>query len=190
MSETITVVGNIGSDVTGSTTAKGDAITSFRLASTERWLDRQTGAWVDGATNWYSVVCFRNLARNAGCSLAKGQPVVVTGRLKVRPWERDGKSGTNVQIEADSIGHNLRLGTTNFRGGATGNERPPAGVDAATGEIVDDAAGPRGGTEVGADDGAFAHEGGTDRRSTGEDTPGRAELDAFEEAEDKQAVPF
>ncbi|OMH29659.1 hypothetical protein BKD30_00220 [Tersicoccus phoenicis] len=143
MSEMITVVGNIGSDVTGNTTARGEAITSFRLASTERWLDRQTGTWVDGATNWFSVVCFRHLARNAGCSLSKGQPVIVTGRLKVRPWERDGKSGINVQIEADSIGHNLRLGTTRFSNGAGATERPLTerpltGVDTATGELLED----------------------------------------------------
>ncbi|OMH36790.1 single-stranded DNA-binding protein [Tersicoccus sp. Bi-70] len=185
MSETITVVGNIGSDVTGSTTAKGDAITNFRLASTERWLDRQTGAWVDGATNWYSVVCFRNLARNAGCSLAKGQPVVVTGRLKVRPWERDGKSGTNVQIEADSIGHNLRLGTTHFQGGSggtAGTERAPAGVDAATGEILD---------EDGGDESAPTATGETADASTADERElTTVTADAFEEAEEKETVPF
>ncbi|GGC85344.1 single-stranded DNA-binding protein [Tersicoccus solisilvae] len=184
MSETITVVGNIGSDVTGSTTAKGDAITSFRLASTERWLDRQTGAWVDGATNWYSVVCFRNLARNAGCSLSKGQPVIVSGRLKVRPWERDGKSGTNVQIEADSIGHNLRLGTTHFRGGnagATGNgDNAPAGVDTTTGEIADS----------GPDDDAEAFVGTATSTPVDDRDDATVATDVFEEAAQKEAVPF
>jgi len=40
--------------------------------------------------------------------------VVVSGRLKIRDWDNGERSGTNVEIEADSLGHDLMFGTTKF----------------------------------------------------------------------------
>ncbi|REJ04734.1 single-stranded DNA-binding protein [Microbacterium bovistercoris] len=114
MSDTVTILGNVASDPLRNTTGRGDAVIRFRLASPHRWLDRSTGAWVDGETNWYDVSAFRQLAENVRSSLHSGDPVIVTGRLKVRKWEANGKSGTSVEIEADAIGHNLRHGASAF----------------------------------------------------------------------------
>ena len=41
-----------------------------------------------------------------------GQPLVVYGRLKVRDWERDGRKGTTVEVEASAVGHDLSRGTS------------------------------------------------------------------------------
>ena len=38
--------------------------------------------------------------------------VIITGTLRIRDWETDDKSGTNVEIDADAIGHDLSFGTT------------------------------------------------------------------------------
>jgi single-strand DNA-binding protein len=89
-------------------------ITSFRLASTQRRFDRSQEKWIDGETNWYTVTAFRQLALNSNASLDKGQRVIVTGRLKIREWENGEKSGTTIEIEAESIGHDLSWGTANF----------------------------------------------------------------------------
>jgi len=40
--------------------------------------------------------------------------VIVNGRLRVRRWESDDKSGTTVEVEADAIGHDLRWGVSAF----------------------------------------------------------------------------
>lgn len=124
MTETITVVGNI-TEPELKTTDTGLQILSFRLASTERRFEKDEEKWVEGATNWYSVSAFRQLADNAGRSLRKGDRVVVTGRLRLRDWETAAKKGVTAQIDADALGHDLRWGTTTFhRAGAPAQSAP------------------------------------------------------------------
>lgn len=113
MNETITITGNIATDPQHRH-AGGVSITSFRVASSQRRYDRQSGGWIDTGTNWFSVSTFRGLADHAFQSLRKGDRVLLTGRLKVRDWEAGDRKGTSVDIEADAIGHDLRWGTTRF----------------------------------------------------------------------------
>src|SRR4029079_5343976 len=87
MNETITITGNVATEPEHKLTPGGVSITTFRIASGQRRYDRQTGGWVDGPTNWYSVSTFRSLADHAYDSLHKGDRVILTGRLKVREWE-------------------------------------------------------------------------------------------------------
>jgi single-strand DNA-binding protein len=70
--------------------------------------------WVDGETNWFTINSFRQLAINSASSISKGDRIVVSGRLKVRDWDNGERSGTSVEIEADSLGHDLVWGTTQF----------------------------------------------------------------------------
>ena len=93
------------------TTSEGLAITSFRLASSQRRYDRVAQRWVDGDTNWYTVSAFRGLAQNSATSLGKGDRVIVSGRVRIRDWENTDRSGTTVEIEAESLGHDLTWGT-------------------------------------------------------------------------------
>ncbi|WP_350349711.1 single-stranded DNA-binding protein [Agromyces sp. G08B096] len=115
MSDLITVTGVVGSDPRAIVTSQGLPITSFRLASKRRFFDRAAGTWQDGETNWYTVSAFRQLAFNAGASLHKGERVVVHGRLKLRAWTAGDKAGTSVEIEADTIGHDLVFGISQMR---------------------------------------------------------------------------
>jgi single-strand DNA-binding protein len=96
------------------TTAEGLAITSFRLASNRRRFDTRENKWVDLDTNWFTVVAFRQLAQNTHDSIHKGDRVVVAGRVRVREWENDSSTGTAVEIEAESLGHDLLWGTTEY----------------------------------------------------------------------------
>ena len=114
MSETITVTGVVATEPRHVVTAEGLNITSFRLASTQRKFDKGSDKWVDGDTNWYTVSCFRQLAANAAASVLKGQRVLVTGRVRIREWVKDDRRGVNVDVEAESIGHDLAWGTSTF----------------------------------------------------------------------------
>ncbi len=128
MSDTITLTGIVASLPKAVTTSEGLAITSFRLASNQRRFDRSQDKWVDGDTNWYTVTTFRQLAANCAVSLNKGDRVLVSGRLKLRDWQAGGKSGTNVDVEADALGHDLSWGTAAFsRGGGVSTDavQPP-----------------------------------------------------------------
>jgi single-strand DNA-binding protein len=86
-----------------------------RVAWNWRYLDKVTGEWRDGKTSFANVNCWRKLAGNVAISLRKGQPVVVTGRLQVREFDdKEGRRRTVVDIEADSIGHDLNRGVSHF----------------------------------------------------------------------------
>lgn len=155
----ITVLGNVGSDIRQVVTAKGAVLTSFRLASTPRWSDKQTGEWVDGTTTWYSVVAWRNLADNVAASLDKGDPVLVHGRLRTVAWERDGRTGETLEIEAISIGPDLNRGRATYRrvvrpgAGRTPHQEPGGSSEATAGHPDPDSAGVTAGTD-GSDGGA------------------------------------
>lgn len=110
----ITITGNLGNDPIMSTTKTGTPVLNFRVgSSTGRW-DRQSGAWRDDGTSWYSVSAFGNLAENARSSLHIGDPVVITGRLRIKEWETDGRKGWSADLLADAIGHDLNRGTSGF----------------------------------------------------------------------------
>lgn len=114
MPDAITLTGLVATLPRHLVTSEGLPITSFRLASTQRRFDRGTQKWIDGETNWYTVTAFRQLALNSNASVEKGQRVIVTGRLKIRDWENGERTGTTIEIEADSIGHDLSWGTAAF----------------------------------------------------------------------------
>jgi single-strand DNA-binding protein len=86
---------------------------SFRVGSTPR--RQRGGVWVDGDTSWYTVNCWRSLARNVAESLSTGDAVVVHGRVKVDVWERDGQPPSVAWVvEATFVGHDLTKGTSMF----------------------------------------------------------------------------
>ena len=114
MPDAITLTGLVATPPRHLVTSEGLPITSFRLASTQRRFDRPQQKWIDGETNWYTITAFRQLALNSNASVEKGQRILVTGRLKIRDWENGERTGTTVEIEAESIGHDLAWGTAAF----------------------------------------------------------------------------
>ena len=109
------VSGYVARDPRFRITASGISSVSMRVAYTPRRVDRETGEWTDGTTSFVSVVCWRTLADNVAKCLHKGEPVLVKGRLQVRPYEKDGVSRLAVEIEATSVGHDLARGVASFQ---------------------------------------------------------------------------
>lgn len=116
MTDTVTIRGFIATAPTQKFLPNGNIpVTNFRIASTPRWFDATSSTWKEGTTNWYTVNSFRALAYNSARSLQVGQPVLVTGRLRVKQFERaDGSPGTSIEVDATSIGHDLNYGLANF----------------------------------------------------------------------------
>ena len=109
-----TVIGNAVTDVSLRVTSSGTSVASFRIASNSRRFDKSTNSWIDQEPSYLSITAWSQLAENVALSVHKGQPLVVTGKLKVRQWQDANKSGTNVEIDAIAIGHDLNRGTSEF----------------------------------------------------------------------------
>ncbi|KAB1642724.1 single-stranded DNA-binding protein [Gulosibacter chungangensis] len=108
MTDFITVTGTIGTDPDHKVVGDQLSRTTFRLACSERRRTADGQGWEDSHTNWYSVTSFGRLAANAIASVAKGQRVIVSGKLRIRTYAReDGSQGTQVEIIANTIGHDL-----------------------------------------------------------------------------------
>lgn len=149
MFDTLTIVGNVATDPVLGTTGGGAAVTNFRVASPQRRFDSASQRWVESGTNWYSVAAYRNLAEHAKASLRSGDSVIITGKLKIRNWESNGKHGTSIDIDADVIGHDLRWGTSAYARAARSSEARPqapsgdhdvSGAEAPTADAEDTAA--------------------------------------------------
>lgn len=115
MASGINVVGTVATDPKEIILSTGTQLCSFRFASTERRYDRKTESWVNADTNWFTVNIFNVLANHALQSFHKGDRLVVSGRLRIKQWERDGKTGTSVEIDADALGHDVRWGVSSFQ---------------------------------------------------------------------------
>ena len=110
----ICVVGTIATEPRYSRTGNRAAYCSFRIASHDRRFDREQGQWIDGEVNWMTISAFRGLAEHANASFAKGDRIIVSGRLRIRKWETEERSGTAVEVEAEALGHDLRWGVSRF----------------------------------------------------------------------------
>jgi single-strand DNA-binding protein len=111
----IDLAGFVASEPSFKRLATGTSTAKLRVAYTERRLNRETGEWGDGPTSFVTVLCWRTLADNVAVCLRKGEPVLVRGRLRVREYEgKDGSRGTETEVDASSIGHDLSRGVAHF----------------------------------------------------------------------------
>jgi single-strand DNA-binding protein len=110
----VTLSGNVTDDPRQYTFKDGSRVTSIRLAVNRRVLDQQTNTWQTRETTFYTVRCYRGLADNVHQSIGKGHPVVVYGRLRIKQFRRDEEQRFWAEIEAISVGHDLKWGITTF----------------------------------------------------------------------------
>ena len=116
MNETrVVLCGNVASDVRRLRTDADVTMAKFRLAVTKRRRDQSTGEFEDLHTSFYSVTAFRSLAENVLASVGKGDPVVVTGELRVGEYvTKDGEPRLSIDVDASAVGHDLSRGRTRF----------------------------------------------------------------------------
>jgi single-strand DNA-binding protein len=108
----ITIVGNLVEDPNLRFTSSGQAVATFRIASTPRFLDKQSNEWKDGESLFLTCNVWRQAAENCAESLQRGMRVIVQGRLKQRSYEtREGEKRTVYEIEADEVGPSLKNAT-------------------------------------------------------------------------------
>ncbi|HEV7933556.1 MAG TPA: single-stranded DNA-binding protein [Actinomadura sp.] len=128
----VTLVGWLAQDPFYTITQHGTPFLSLRVGCTPRRFDRQMGQWQDMSSMFLTVNCWRALADNIKSSeLKRGDPVVVTGRLRIREYAKDGQVRFSAEIEASTLGHDLTRGSAEFHrvqrgGGMTPEDRREA----------------------------------------------------------------
>ncbi|MEW5887545.1 MAG: single-stranded DNA-binding protein [Pseudomonadota bacterium] len=122
----VILVGNLGADPETRYMPSGDAITNIRLATTERFKDRNGEQ--QEHTEWHRIAFFGKLAEIAGQYLKKGSQVYVEGRIRTRKWQdKDGNDRYTTEIVADQM---QMLGSRQGAGEAPPPERQAGGSNA------------------------------------------------------------
>jgi single-strand DNA-binding protein len=98
----VILIGRLGADPEMRRTADGTPVTTFRMATTESWKNK------DGSkaeqTEWHRVVAWRKLGEIAAEYLRKGKLVYVEGRIQSREYEdRDGVKRKTFEIVASNM---------------------------------------------------------------------------------------
>ncbi len=123
----VIIVGNLGRDPEMRTFPSGDQVANVRIATTDRWRDKNTGENKE-ATEWHSVVFNGRLAEIVGQYLKKGSQVYVEGSLRTRKWtDQSGQERYTTEIRADSM---QMLGGRQGMGGGGGGGGYDDGGDA------------------------------------------------------------
>ena len=112
MSEnTVALTGNVTRDPELKFTNSGTAVVSFGLAVNAR-KKSMSGDWEDDP-KFFDITAFGDLAENVAATLAKGNRVLLSGRLDWSSWDDkdSGDKRSKVQVIAESIGPDLRWAT-------------------------------------------------------------------------------
>jgi single-strand DNA-binding protein len=129
---TTTITGNLTADPELRFTPTGRPVAAFTIANTPRFPYRQSGVWQDGETWFVRCSAWGDTAENIAASLAKGNAVVATGRLRARSWETDdGAKRSVVEMTVDDIGASLRRATVKVTKTTREHAADPANGNAA-----------------------------------------------------------
>ena len=99
----VILVGNLGADPEVRYTGSGAAVANLRIATTDRWRDKESGDFQE-RTEWHRVVMFSRLAEIAQEYLKKGRQVYIEGRLQTRKWQdQQGNDRYSTEVVANDM---------------------------------------------------------------------------------------
>lgn len=123
---TITIVGNCVKEPELRFLPSGAAVCNLTVAVTPRVKDGEN--WKDGETMWFRLACWRQLAESVAESVVKGTRVIASGRLSCRSYEtKAGEKRTDLELQVDSIGPELRFATASVNRVGRGSDSGPSG---------------------------------------------------------------
>ncbi|WP_296205019.1 single-stranded DNA-binding protein, partial [uncultured Hyphomicrobium sp.] len=106
----VQLLGNLGADpIIRTMQGSGDKIASFRMATAERWKDKQTGENRE-KSEWHNVVVFGPLANVVEQYITKGSKVFVQGKLTTRKWQdQQGNDKYTTEVVLQGFGAILQM---------------------------------------------------------------------------------
>lgn len=99
----VILVGTLGRDPETKTFANGGSLTQFSIATSESWVDKNSGERQE-ITEWHRIVLNNRLGEIAQQYLKKGSKVYIEGSLRTRKWtDKDGQERYTTEIRGDSM---------------------------------------------------------------------------------------
>lgn len=124
------IVGHLGADAEVRYTAGGDAVATLRVATSEKWKDKQSGEAREH-TEWHRCVAYGRLAEICGEYAQKGRLVAIEGQNRTDKYtDREGveRYSTSVRIrELKFLGGGKERGQRSESPGR--GEPPPSDMD-------------------------------------------------------------
>jgi single-strand DNA-binding protein len=97
---TIVLIGRVGTEPE----SVGSNGLRFRVATSDRVKNEETGQWEDKNTSWWTVKAWRSVAEHSKDVIKKGMEVTIIGKIYEESWtDRDGEKRTSFEINAESI---------------------------------------------------------------------------------------
>ncbi len=96
------IYGNLTRDPELKSLPSGVPVTSFSLATTNIWKNKDGQRQED--TQYHNIVVFGPMARNVAQYLKKGSSAFVEGRMQTRSWDTaDGQKKYRTEVVADTV---------------------------------------------------------------------------------------
>ena len=137
----VILIGNLGADPELRSTQGGQPVASLRLATKERFKDRDGN--FQERTEWHRITVWGRTAENVNQYCRKGKQLYIEGRLQTREWtDKEGKKKYTTEVVANTV---------QFLGGGAGRPAAEGGAayqdkssppDAGGGAPPDDMGGP------------------------------------------------
>ncbi|MGO2146332.1 MULTISPECIES: single-stranded DNA-binding protein [Halomonas] len=120
----VILIGNLGQDPEVRFTPSGTAVANLNLATSDTWMDRQSGQRQE-RTEWHRIVLFNKTAEIAQQYLNKGSKVYIEGRLQTRKWQdQNGQDRYSTEIVANDM-QMLDGRSGDFQGGGASQNNYP-----------------------------------------------------------------
>jgi len=98
----VILIGNLGADPEVRYTGGGTPVANLRIATTDRWRDREGNP--QERTEWHRIVVWGKQAEHCQKYLSRGRQVYVEGSLETREWnDRDGNKRYTTEVKARQV---------------------------------------------------------------------------------------
>ncbi|MBF7692476.1 single-stranded DNA-binding protein [Acinetobacter pollinis] len=99
----VILVGTLGKDPETKTFPNGGSVTQFSIATSENWVDKNTGERKE-STEWHRIVLNNRLGEIAQQYLRKGSKVYIEGSLRTRQWiDNNGQTQYTTEVRGDQM---------------------------------------------------------------------------------------
>lgn len=111
----VIAIGNLGHDPETRYVPSGAAVTTFSIACSESWIDKQTGEKKE-RTEWINCEVWGKMAEACATYLKKGSQCFVEGKLQTDSWDDNGTTKYRTKVRLDNV---------QFLGGKQGETTSP-----------------------------------------------------------------